>query len=523
MALPNPPPAAIEDTGDVIMLDIDDPPTVLAITEDLLRQRKSTNLSRKRQPFDRLRQILPSDVAGLFIVDTNFAISHLSIIKGLVDSYKSSKALVLIPWVVVQELDGLKTASSDYGQANLATLARNAVRYIYDCLRSSLVGLRGQKMNECLAAGEFGDDAILDCARYWHEKQDLKSVLLSNDRNLCTKIMIHGMTSISHEPGLSAASILESTRNSWHESLENIPSFTTDKMAEECSMSEDFAETMEIDESPEFVEIHNHMTSSPETQTRSSPAQSTMQTEVVVAPLFNPKSTGPDPFAALAARAGISRFETISQAANTSGGLSDQSHGNSRLSKSPVQRHSPKFSRSRTQSPDTLDLRRYSRSSVDQGHSQVPRRSSIEESLSSRNNAQEILRDLETTMVSALPSLIRKQMKRELHDTDSVDFLLQDGMDTIEAITKTIVKNWFVCFGHMFPEHKKDAGAYIQTLSSNLRQYLHSFKQSQSQADRLARGWIEVWRRLSDHDVVSIKYKQRQEKRISYWLEHLKS
>lgn len=464
-----------------------------------------------------LRQTLPSDVAGLFIVDTNFAISHLGIIKGLVESYGTSKALVLIPWVVIQELDGLKSASADYGQANLATLARNAVRFIYDCLKSSLIGLRGQKMNECLAAGEFGDDAILDCARYWHERQDLRSVLLSNDRNLCTKIMIHGMTSISHEPGLNAAIILERVQTLWVQPISQKADASHDQITVNELPLDDDADKMDVDDSSEDMRF-NHMFSSLEARTQL-PSDCSQQ-HMVIAPLFDPKSAAPDPFAALAAKAGVSRFEARPQASISQPDALGERRRASQTSKGSFDQQSPTFGMSRSYSSEFLCTHDFNKRSPEIDRIERTDRPSNLVKLTPIT-IQNILRDLEATMVSALPGLIRKQMVKELIDNDSVDFLLQDEMLTIEAISKTIVKNWFTCFSYIFPEHKQKDGAAVQALASNLRKLLLASAPSSSQASLVVRGWIEVWRKLSEHDIVSTKYRQRQDSRISYWLKHL--
>lgn len=47
--------------------------------------------------------------------------------------------------------------------------------------------------------GLRGDDLILDCCMYFQSMTQKKITLLSNDRNLCIKVMVHDIDSISAE------------------------------------------------------------------------------------------------------------------------------------------------------------------------------------------------------------------------------------------------------------------------------------------------------------------------------------
>lgn len=78
------------------------------------------------------------------------------------------------------------------------------MRFIESRLREKTVSLRGQKMNEILdpsmQLGDIkGDDRILDCCMYFHQITKKRVTLLSNDRNLCIKVMVHDIESISAE------------------------------------------------------------------------------------------------------------------------------------------------------------------------------------------------------------------------------------------------------------------------------------------------------------------------------------
>src|SRR5947207_1535605 len=65
------------------------------------------------------------------------------------------KFLVIIPWIVVEELDRLKSRSSNSyenssktNQPDVATLAQRAISFLHDCLAEKHDGIRGQKINE---------------------------------------------------------------------------------------------------------------------------------------------------------------------------------------------------------------------------------------------------------------------------------------------------------------------------------------------------------------------------------------
>ncbi len=71
------------------------------------------------------------------------------------------------------------------------------MRFIEERLREKSVSLRGQKMNEILDPNMSknhavkGDDRILDCCMYFHQVTQKRVSLLSNDRNLSIKVMVH--------------------------------------------------------------------------------------------------------------------------------------------------------------------------------------------------------------------------------------------------------------------------------------------------------------------------------------------
>ncbi|CAJ0915915.1 5157_t:CDS:2 [Entrophospora sp. SA101] len=102
---------------------------------------------------------------------------------------KINNFLIIIPWIVLEELDGLKNApgslvshsiattssQSPYdNQANVKTLAKTAITFLHNCLSQKLDGLRGQKIYEKLENAKNNDDKILDCCS---KSDGLKGIL----------------------------------------------------------------------------------------------------------------------------------------------------------------------------------------------------------------------------------------------------------------------------------------------------------------------------------------------------------
>ncbi|KAI8642919.1 PIN domain-containing protein [Parasitella parasitica] len=136
------------------------------------------------------------------ILDTNFLLSKLGYLDTILDLAEENPGslLVLLPWVVIRELDGLKQGNPD-----ISAGARKAMRFIEMRLREKTISLRGQKMNEVWSEDMLknedikGDDRILDCCLYFQQLTQKRVTLLSNDRNLCIKVMVHDVDSISAE------------------------------------------------------------------------------------------------------------------------------------------------------------------------------------------------------------------------------------------------------------------------------------------------------------------------------------
>ncbi|KAI5779994.1 PIN domain-containing protein [Geopyxis carbonaria] len=215
-------PFEVDADGDVIMQDIDDSAVTNRVTGILKEERRGIDsaipqieLCSDRKSF-RPRYVL--------VVDTSFILTHLQVVNDLVNANESWGNVVMIPWAVVMELDGLKNSNrsvesvSKRGDMNIGVLARRANTWASKKLGSNFPGLWGQMKEESKEKDPTlrGDDAILDCCRVVKEDWNYKTAILSNDNNLCLKALVYGIKAVSYQgKPLTADGILHSlTSNS---------------------------------------------------------------------------------------------------------------------------------------------------------------------------------------------------------------------------------------------------------------------------------------------------------------------
>ncbi|KAI8911347.1 PIN domain-containing protein [Powellomyces hirtus] len=138
--------------------------------------------------------------------------------------------IIVVPYVVVKELDALKEHNKKkfrehteavekrvMGQLNtveggivdnrtgvtLGNLARKAVDFLFKKLAAQHRGLKGQSLNDHISDSDIvgqmdNDDKILECCRFVIQRITPKTILMSNDKNLCVKALIHGITTVSN-------------------------------------------------------------------------------------------------------------------------------------------------------------------------------------------------------------------------------------------------------------------------------------------------------------------------------------
>ncbi|KAG1963714.1 transcriptional protein SWT1 isoform X1 [Pimephales promelas] len=168
----------VENCGELTCMDID-PPEECAST--ILNQHKQ---------------------ALLIVLDTNVLLSHLEFVKKIRSHGLSGLGFptLLIPWVVLQELDYLKSGKLS---SKVEDKARPAVHYIYSCLKNQEPRLMGQSMQQASQAAcgpgvVNNDDRVLECClQYQALYPEGALVLCTNDKNLCSKALLSGVKALS--------------------------------------------------------------------------------------------------------------------------------------------------------------------------------------------------------------------------------------------------------------------------------------------------------------------------------------
>ena len=106
---------------------------------------------------------------------------------------------VLIPQMVLQELDGLKNSKiesiayqSRCCTAALQTALLQQQQQQQQLLGHSVIEIQQKSQSiETLGPGDSNDDHILDCCLYWMKYESPYCLLITNDRNLAIKAMAH--------------------------------------------------------------------------------------------------------------------------------------------------------------------------------------------------------------------------------------------------------------------------------------------------------------------------------------------
>ncbi|XP_053178581.1 transcriptional protein SWT1 [Scomber japonicus] len=141
----------------------------------------------------------PLQQALILILDTNILLSHLDYVKKMRSHGLGALGfpVVLIPWVVLQELDSLKKGRGL--KDSVAHLACPAISYIYNSLKSRDPYLWGQSMQQATQSSnglntENNDDRVLQCClQYQSLYPECALILCTNDKNLCSKALLSGV------------------------------------------------------------------------------------------------------------------------------------------------------------------------------------------------------------------------------------------------------------------------------------------------------------------------------------------
>ncbi len=131
------------------------------------------------------------------VIDTNIFLSHLPIVQMLVEKEEfCSKVQILVPWMVLQELDFMKTNREK--KVKLEILARKAGTFIFEQISKKNAFFRIQTLEEfksciSLLPDENADDKILQWCFYLKNEIGSNISLLSNDILFCAKASVNGI------------------------------------------------------------------------------------------------------------------------------------------------------------------------------------------------------------------------------------------------------------------------------------------------------------------------------------------
>ncbi|XP_037051487.1 transcriptional protein SWT1-like [Bradysia coprophila] len=145
--------------------------------------------------FEEVENFVYNESKHAYIVpDTNVFLDELSCIRDTIQ--RDGKYNVLVPFVVLQELDRLKGRTGD---SRISQLASAAIRFIFNELKSKTQRLQGQKATEdCSHLIDVinADDKILNCCLQLL-RQSRETILISNDINLCNKAIASGVATMT--------------------------------------------------------------------------------------------------------------------------------------------------------------------------------------------------------------------------------------------------------------------------------------------------------------------------------------
>ncbi|KAI8327999.1 PIN domain-containing protein [Chlamydoabsidia padenii] len=239
------------------LMDIDGPDFILEVNEAIAAVR----LKKTGETCETFSQ--QTAIAFCFqkvaVVDTNFLISNLSYLIQLLQQAEQQQdsLLIVIPWTVVLELDGLKNSQRVSNSTDrLGDLARKATRFLEATFQRKSPALRGQRSDETFdresSQKVMGDDRILDCCLYFRYHLEKPVLLLSNDRNLSIKAMIHHIDALSAESKSRMTELLDLVSKGQKGMLID-PSFTK---GSEYIIDED-EDMMDIEDNNNHPKEHN--------------------------------------------------------------------------------------------------------------------------------------------------------------------------------------------------------------------------------------------------------------------------
>ncbi|KAH0535413.1 uncharacterized protein LOC123266943 [Cotesia glomerata] len=149
------------------------------------------------------------------VVDTNVFLSNMKAVEEARDAIFKfyNRPIIVIPWTVIRELDFIKDDKSHSRPQNLKYRARHAIQFINKHFAAKHPRILGQTFADVLSnrqkfETECPDDEILQtCLQIQSAGHHV--VLLSYDKNLCNKAMIHDVISLGKNDPLEKVDYLK--------------------------------------------------------------------------------------------------------------------------------------------------------------------------------------------------------------------------------------------------------------------------------------------------------------------------
>ncbi|KAK0180589.1 hypothetical protein PV327_002956 [Microctonus hyperodae] len=147
-----------------------------------------------------------NDRRALYIViDTNVFLTNLEMVEKARDTIfkRYGRPILVIPWTTIRELDFIKDDKTNIRPESLKAKARRAIRFLNQHFSAKHPRVLGQTphdvaVNKCKFSIECPDDEILQTCLQIHISKNTV-VLLSYDRNLCNKAMIHDIMALGRD------------------------------------------------------------------------------------------------------------------------------------------------------------------------------------------------------------------------------------------------------------------------------------------------------------------------------------
>ncbi|XP_031784912.1 transcriptional protein SWT1 isoform X2 [Nasonia vitripennis] len=154
------------------------------------------------------------------VIDTNVFLSNLEFVEEVRDSRSEAfgRPFLVIPWTVLQELDFIKDDKNHTRSNALKLKARRAVEFLNKHFTTKHPRFLGQspidvEKNKEKFMLECPDDEILQTCLQIKEMSK-SPVLLSYDKNLCNKAMIHDIPTLGRDDPLEKAYYLKAAETS---------------------------------------------------------------------------------------------------------------------------------------------------------------------------------------------------------------------------------------------------------------------------------------------------------------------